>query len=162
VRAIEPHTEAHPVAPSDNTRRRRQRSWALRLLPGRSDRHPLNLFVVLVGISGKGPKGTSWGRVRQIMAAAEPSWSKTRVTTGLASGEGVIWAVRDPIMGVERQGKGAAILSGSRLRLIRGSMTSGCSFWNQSTSASCPSCAAMAAHFRRSSETLGTVVICHR
>jgi hypothetical protein len=30
------------------------------------------------------------------------------VHTGLSSGEGVIWAVRDPIMGTERVGKGAA------------------------------------------------------
>jgi len=41
------------------------------------------------------------------MAAADPTWTTERVHTGLSSGEGVIWAVRDPIMGFERAGKGA-------------------------------------------------------
>jgi hypothetical protein len=42
------------------------------------------------------------------MAYADPTWVAERVHTGLSSGEGVIWAVRDPILGTERTGKGAS------------------------------------------------------
>jgi hypothetical protein len=72
------------------------------------DRHGANLYAVLVGETSKARKGTSWGRVRQIMAAADPAWTAERVHTGLSSGEGVIWAVRDPITGTERAGKRAS------------------------------------------------------
>lgn len=109
VRAIAPHTEADPVAILS------QYMVAAGNAIGRGphyrvegDRHGPNLFAVLVGVTAKGRKGTSWGRVRQVMEIADPSWSGERVHSGLSSGEGVIWAVRDPIMGWEKQGKGAA------------------------------------------------------
>jgi hypothetical protein len=72
------------------------------------DRHGANLYAVLVGETSKARKGISWGRVRQIVAAANQTWAAERVHTGLSSGEGVIFAVRDPIMGTERAGKGAS------------------------------------------------------
>jgi hypothetical protein len=72
------------------------------------DRHGPNLYAVLVGETAKGRKGTAWGRVRQVMAVADPDWVSERVHSGLSSGEGVIWAVRDAIKQFERQGKGAA------------------------------------------------------
>jgi hypothetical protein len=62
------------------------------------DRHGSNLYAVLVGETAKGRKGTSSGRVRQIMQAADPQWVSDRMHSGgLSSGEGLIWAVRDPI-----------------------------------------------------------------
>jgi hypothetical protein len=73
-----------------------------------ADNHGPNIYTVLVGETSKGRKGTSWGRVRQVMAVADPRWTSERVHSGLSSGEGLIWAVRDPIMGYERRGKGAA------------------------------------------------------
>ncbi len=59
-------------------------------------------FVVLVGKTSKARKGTSWGRVNQLLEEAEAQWAAERVQTGLSSGEGLIWAVRDPIMKRER------------------------------------------------------------
>jgi hypothetical protein len=64
-----------------------------------ADLHYPNLFCVLVGRTAKGRKGTSWGRVLALLeAAGAGAWSDTRVEGGLSSGEGLIWAVRDPIV----------------------------------------------------------------
>jgi hypothetical protein len=60
------------------------------------DVHAANLFVAIVGDTSKGRKGTSWGRVREIVTRAAPDW-ESRIAGGLSSGEGLIWAVRDPI-----------------------------------------------------------------
>jgi hypothetical protein len=61
-----------------------------------SDRHPARLNVVLVGITAKGRKGTSVGRVRALFGLVDPIWESTCIASGLASGEGLIFAVRDP------------------------------------------------------------------
>ncbi|MFO0840855.1 MAG: bifunctional DNA primase/polymerase [Gemmataceae bacterium] len=60
-------------------------------------RHRAKLFTVLVGETAKGRKGTSEGRVRALFVGVDPEWVMTRIVTGLSSGEGLIWAVRDPI-----------------------------------------------------------------
>lgn len=98
VGTLEPHTEADPVAVL------LQFLVAFGSSAGRSphflvegDRHHTNLFAVLVGTTAKGRKGTSWGRTKQVMEAADPTWTQSRVASGLSSGEGLIWAVRDPI-----------------------------------------------------------------
>lgn len=98
VEALEPHTEADPVA------------LAMSLLVGfgnlvgrsayvvaESDRHYGSEFALLVGATAKGRKGTSLGRVKSVLDVADPEWVKDRVVTGLSSGEGVVWGVRDPI-----------------------------------------------------------------
>jgi hypothetical protein len=59
-----------------------------------SDRHRMNLFCALVGETSKSRKGTSWGRVERIATEVEPEWIQ-RVLSGLVSGEGLIWQVRD-------------------------------------------------------------------
>jgi Protein of unknown function (DUF3987) len=107
VRAIEPHSEADPVAILV------QFLTAFGNAIGRGpyyqvegDRHGANLFGVLVGETAKGRKGTSWGRVLQLMEIADPEWAKDRVHGGLSSGEGLIWAVRDPLRGMAPVGKG--------------------------------------------------------
>jgi hypothetical protein len=71
------------------------------------DRHATNIYAVIVGDTAKARKGTSKGRIEQIMRIADPDWVRTRVDSGLSSGEGLIWAVRDPITKFEKQGKGA-------------------------------------------------------
>ncbi len=98
VRAIEPHSEADPIALLVQVL-----AMAGNLI-GRgayyqveSDRHHPNLFCVLVGESGKGRKGTSWGRVKAIAAVADPLWADDRIKSGLSSGEGLIYAVRDAV-----------------------------------------------------------------
>jgi hypothetical protein len=103
VHAIEPASEADPVAVLV------QFLAAFGNLIGRgayfsveSDRHYANEYFCLVGKSSKARKGTSWGRVRGIFAAVDSKWLEERVQTGLSSGEGVIWGVRDPIYKSER------------------------------------------------------------
>jgi hypothetical protein len=61
------------------------------------DSHHTNLFLCLVGESSRGRKGTSRGRVMQLMSYADDTWCQKCVASGLSSGEGLIWAVRDPI-----------------------------------------------------------------
>lgn len=103
VAAIEPHTEADPVA------------LLIQFLIffgnviGRTahfsveaDRHYLNLFAVLVGESSKGRKGVSLGQSKRLYHAIDAEWAEARIESGLSSGEGLIWAVRDPIEKQER------------------------------------------------------------
>ena len=66
------------------------------------DRHHTNEFFILAGRSSRGRKGTSMSRVRPLFAAIDPAWDATCVPSGLSSGEGVIWAVRDAIVKAER------------------------------------------------------------
>ena len=56
-----------------------------------------NLFAVLVGESSKSRKGTSLAHVLRIFERADAPWKQNCIGQGLSSGEGVIWAVRDPI-----------------------------------------------------------------
>lgn len=98
VRTVEPHTEADPaailvqaLAAFGNTLNRSSH------FPVEADRHYMNLFAVMVGDTSKGRKGTSGSHVRKLFEAVDPEWTKTRILSGLSSGEGVIWAVRDPI-----------------------------------------------------------------
>ena len=98
VRIIEPHTESDPVG----------------ILLGflttfgnivgnnsyyqvESDRHHANLFIVQVGTSAKGRKGTASGRVKDITKLADEAWFDARTASGLSSGEGLINAVRDKV-----------------------------------------------------------------
>jgi len=60
-----------------------------------ADRHGLNLFIVLVGATSKGRKGTSLGHVKRLFERCDPEWADRATTSGLSSGEGLIWEVRD-------------------------------------------------------------------
>jgi hypothetical protein len=99
VQALAPQTEADPVAlliqahvAFGNLLNRGPHFLA------EADRHTANLFVCLVGETSKGRKGTSWGYVKRVFGEMDTEWSNSRVLPGLSSGEGLIWAVRDPIM----------------------------------------------------------------
>lgn len=97
VRAIEPHSESDPVAllvqllVATGNALGRGPHWTVE-----SSRHALNLFAVFVGETSKARKGTSWGHARRIVTDADSSWA-ARIVSGLSSGEGLIWQVRDPI-----------------------------------------------------------------
>jgi hypothetical protein len=56
--------------------------------------HHANLFAVLVGNSAKARKGTSKSRILGLFDDADP-WKARCIASGLSSGEGLIWAVRD-------------------------------------------------------------------
>jgi hypothetical protein len=97
VRAIEPASEADPAALLF------QALVGFGNVIGRTayflaeaDKHYLNEFLVLIGKTSKGRKGSSWGHVGRLLAAVEGDWARARVQTGASSGEGLIWAVRDP------------------------------------------------------------------
>jgi hypothetical protein len=61
-----------------------------------ASRHAARESAVLVGKSAKARKGDSWQPNSTILRLAEVEFSR-RILGGLASGEGLIWAVRDPI-----------------------------------------------------------------
>jgi len=96
VERLAPNTEADPVAILT------QLLIACGAMIGHSSffqveatRHHPNEFVLLVGDTAKARKGSSFDPVARLLTAAHPSFP-SRVTTGLSSGEGLIWAVRDP------------------------------------------------------------------
>lgn len=98
VRMIEPHTEADPVALLI------QFLVAFGNVVGRAAwfvadgaTHHLNLFAVLVGETAKGRKGTSWQQIHRLYVDVAAQWAAERILSGLSSGEGLIWAVRDAI-----------------------------------------------------------------
>ena len=62
-----------------------------------SDRHHTNLYLVLVGDSSRGRKGTGAGRVRDASRTADEAWASERNVSGLSSGEGLISHVRDEV-----------------------------------------------------------------
>lgn len=67
-----------------------------------ADRHYLTLNAVLVGESSKGRKGVSHGQSKRLFHPVDAGWADRRIVSGLSSGEGLIWAVRDPIPKSER------------------------------------------------------------
>src|SRR5690606_10039722 len=98
VRAIEPHSESDPAG------------LLVQLLTGfgnlignrahfrvEGDKHHCKLFTSLVGTTSKGRKGTSWGQIARLFESVDPVWTESRILSGLSSGEGLIWQVRDPI-----------------------------------------------------------------
>src|SRR5262249_18350985 len=103
VRTIEPSTEADPVALLAQTLVAFGNviGRGAHFTVGGDDTHAHEL-AVLVGRTSKARKGTSWGRVIRLFHEAAEEWASERVQSGLSSGEGVIWAVRDPITRHER------------------------------------------------------------
>lgn len=61
------------------------------------DRHPARLFVVLVGDSSKGRKGTGWSIPRYLFSLVDSDWTTHCIKSGLSSAEGLIYHVRDAI-----------------------------------------------------------------
>jgi hypothetical protein len=96
VEKIAPNTEADPVAILA------QLLVACGAIVGRGAHfqieatlHHPNEFAVLVGDSSKARKGSSFDHVAKLMNEADPSFT-SRLSTGLSSGEGLIWTLRDP------------------------------------------------------------------
>ena len=98
VRVLAPHTEAdpHAILMDFLVLAANAAGDDAHLLIG-ADRHVPRLFAVIVGITSKGRKGQAYGMARWPLALAAPEWANNNVTTGLSSGEGLIYAVRDPI-----------------------------------------------------------------
>jgi Bifunctional DNA primase/polymerase, N-terminal len=99
VSAIEPHSEADPASLLGQTLvsfgNAIGKTACFRV---ESDFHFANLFVVLVGETSKARKGISWTHIRNLFRQAAPDWADNCIQGGLSTGEGLVWAVRDPIV----------------------------------------------------------------
>ncbi|MDO8137457.1 MAG: CHC2 zinc finger domain-containing protein [Candidatus Brocadiales bacterium] len=98
VKTIEPHSEADPVALLVNS----LACFGNIVGDGphfvaEADKHPMRIDGVSVGETAKGRKDSAWGRIRKLYALVDPDWAKDHIVSGLSSGEGLVWAVRDPI-----------------------------------------------------------------
>ena len=96
VSAIEPHSESDPLAILA------QLLVCFGSVIGRgahyaveATQHHGNEFALLIGPSARARKGSSWDHVQRIFAEVEPGWATERIVSGLSSGEGLIWSVRD-------------------------------------------------------------------
>lgn len=97
VNAIEPYSEADPAAilmhvliATGNAIGRGPHALVERAV------HACNEFLVLVGDSAKGRKGQAWSTPRHLLSQVDETWASARVKSGLSSGEGLIYHVRDP------------------------------------------------------------------
>jgi hypothetical protein len=66
--------------------------------------HRTNLSVLIAGKSAYARKGTSTAEVRFFYNRVDPFWCKDHIRSGLSSGEGLIWAVRDELSHLDDQG----------------------------------------------------------
>ena len=102
VRAIEPETEADPVAllltflAAVGNIVGAGPHWSVGMT-----RHGLRVWPVFVGETSKARKGTSWGTINAIFRLSYPDWLKGQVASGLSSGEGLIHVVRDEMRKTE-------------------------------------------------------------
>ena len=85
VEAIEPYSEADPVAILVNTLTAFGNviGSGPHFLVEKSEHH-LNLFAVQVGKSAKGRKGTAWSTPRLMFRAVDPDWGEKRIKGGLS------------------------------------------------------------------------------
>jgi hypothetical protein len=89
VRAVAPHTEADPVGVLGTLIASVGACMGnLRYIYQGSAQAP-NLFVVLVGDSSTGRKGTAGSIAREVMNRAYPDWASL-IVAGLGSGEGLV------------------------------------------------------------------------
>ncbi len=100
VQTIQPHTEAcreavlvQLLAALGNVIGRSAYFYA-----GDSKHHP-RLWCTLVGDTSKGRKGSAYSSVERLMREIAPEWVDEHFGTGLSSGEGLIYSVRDPRWG---------------------------------------------------------------
>lgn len=96
VRAIEPHSESDPVAILA------QSLIVFGSMLGRcgcyqveATHHHTNEFAVLVGESSRARKGSAFDQVLGVLSTVDRTWAERRIASGLASGEGLVWRVRD-------------------------------------------------------------------
>lgn len=62
-----------------------------------ADRHGCNLFVLNVGNSSKGRKGTSWGQIANLMSNVDSTWLGKKISAGIGSGEALVYMLRDSL-----------------------------------------------------------------
>ena len=102
VKKLAPQTEAHPVAllvellVNFGNVIGRTAYFQVEDTP-----HFGNLFVARVGQSSVGRKGTGSDRVSAIFRKVDPDWSSENRASGLSSGEGLVFRIRDELVNDE-------------------------------------------------------------
>ena len=122
VRAIEPESESDPVAiliqllvMFGNLIGR----GPFYIVEGTS--HHANMFAVLVGDTARGRKGTSEGRVKQVLRIVDEEWVSLNIKTGCVSGEGIVFNVCDELWGKNKKGEDVLLnegISDKRLLIV--------------------------------------------
>ena len=82
--------------------------------------HP-RLFAVVVGATSQGRKGTGGDRAKSLFQNLDLDWISDRVQNGLVSGEGLIHAVRDPVIKTDKNGQQSIVdegVSDKRLHVV--------------------------------------------
>ncbi len=97
IRKIEPHTEADKVA----------LLGSFVVAVGNIIKDPYiviaerpvrtNFDMAFVGDSARGRKGTSWGYIENLVEAVDLQYKESNILSGLSSGEGLIYAVRNAV-----------------------------------------------------------------
>ena len=91
-----PHTESHPMAllsqflVAFGTATGANAHYAVE-----ASHHHSNEFIVLVGPSSKGRKGSSWDHVEALMRDVDEPFAERCIASGMSSGEGLIAEVAD-------------------------------------------------------------------
>jgi Protein of unknown function (DUF3987) len=67
--------------------------------------HYTNLFVALIGISGRGRKGTAADVAKAIWRKIDPIFTQENITNGLNSGAGLLTDLRDPSINKGKKGE---------------------------------------------------------
>ena len=67
-----------------------------------------------MGESSKARKGMSWNYIQDLMVAVDEEWTTERVASGLSSGEGLIYHVRDRVERENKDGKREVVDEGVR------------------------------------------------
>ncbi len=123
VRVIMPHSEADPVGLLASF------LAEFGVMIGRGPHlvldgsyHPLLVYPVLVGKTSKSRKGSAGKRIGQFFRAVDPTWVRGSHKGTLSSGEGLVWAVRDPVWGTDKKGQAVCLDEGvadKRLFLVQ-------------------------------------------
>ncbi len=99
VRLVEPHTEASKMALLAQFLvyfgNICERSPHFKV---EGDKQHTNCFCVLVGKTASGRKGTSFGRVKEVFKSIDEQHEKECIVSGLASGEGLLYHIRDAVI----------------------------------------------------------------
>jgi len=57
--------------------------------------HYTNLFLVLLGDTSRGRKGSAYSRIKKLFCRIDPNWVNKNILTTLSTGEGIISRVKD-------------------------------------------------------------------
>jgi hypothetical protein len=100
IRTLAPQTEADPAALLFNTLT--FFGNAIGRIPYylvNQTRHHTNLFTLIVGDTARARKGMAADDILPFFHEADPHWARMRVMSGLSSGEGLTYQVRDAKQG---------------------------------------------------------------